>query len=283
MAIHTPSGSILHERARFYHWQGQHNLSIKTFWGGRAHYAVDRGTYAVDDESYLILNQDQSYAITIASDRMVESFCVFFAPHLAESIQHSLTEAAEVLLDTPGGVSAPVRFFERTYPHDAVISPTLRHMHVRLGRGNPEPGWLDEQFHLLMEQLLIVYHATQREVQRVPAMRAATREELYCRLYLARDYAAAMWHMPITLADLAGVACLSPNYFLRMFLQVFHQTPHQFITAKRLESAQKMLVQSDESVTSICAAVGFASLGSFSALFRQQVGLSPAAYRRSKR
>jgi hypothetical protein len=42
MAIHTPSGSILHERARFYRWQGQHNLSIKTFWGGRAQYAVDR-------------------------------------------------------------------------------------------------------------------------------------------------------------------------------------------------------------------------------------------------
>ncbi|MBA3357135.1 MAG: helix-turn-helix transcriptional regulator [Pyrinomonadaceae bacterium] len=78
-------------------------------------------------------------------------------------------------------------------------------------------------------------------------------------------------------------ACLSPNHFLRTFKQAFHQTPHQYLTRIRLEHAQGLLAQTNQPVTDVCFAVGFESLGSFSWLFRQRVGLAPEAYRRAKR
>src|SRR5262245_30891739 len=69
---------IISETARRHHWSGAGSLSIKSFRGGEALYDVGRGRYRVGSNSYLILNQNQSYEITIDSEKAVESFCVFF-------------------------------------------------------------------------------------------------------------------------------------------------------------------------------------------------------------
>lgn len=74
------SSFILHERSREYYWEGQSLLSIKAFFSGRALYTLGSGYCAVDDTSYLIVNQDQPYTIAIESDAPVESFCLFFTP-----------------------------------------------------------------------------------------------------------------------------------------------------------------------------------------------------------
>ena len=64
-----------------------------------------------------------------------------------------------------------------------------------------------------------------------------------------------------------------------MFKLAFHQTPIQFLQECRLAAARRLLVATDEPVTSICLAVGFESLGSFSWLFRKRFGLSPRQFR----
>lgn len=53
--------------------------------------------------------------------------------------------------------------------------------------------------------------------------------------------------------------------------------------ALRMERARALLSETGLSVTEVCRAVGYASLGSFSALFKRQVGLSPDEYRRAIR
>ncbi|MCX6046668.1 MAG: AraC family transcriptional regulator, partial [Chloroflexi bacterium] len=73
--------------------------------------------------------------------------------------------------------------------------------------------------------LLAIHHATYQEIETLPALRAATREELYRRLHWARDYIASAYSQPTTLETLARIACLSPTHFLRTFKQLFHQTP----------------------------------------------------------
>jgi AraC-like DNA-binding protein len=134
-----------------------------------------------------------------------------------------------------------------------------------------------------MQRLLRVHRQIYKEVEALDAVRASTREELYRRLHRARDYAQARFDQPLTLEEMAQIACLSPNHFLRTFRQVFRQSPHQYLTALRMERAQKLLAVTELSVTEICYAVGFASLGSFSWLFRRHFGISPEAYRQRKK
>jgi len=278
------AGYILHARARAYQWEGDGWLSIKSFVAGRALYEADDGRFAVDDTSYLVLNHGQPYTLTIAEPRPVESLCVFFAPGVAAEVQHGLTAPTARLLDEPQRrAAAATPFVERTYRHDALVSPALFALRAHLNAGQWDPVDLQERVHTLLQRLLQARQGVSREVEALPAVRAATRAEIYRRVYRAVDYARAMVDQPLTLAELGGVAGLSPTHLLRLFPQVVGQTPHQYVITTRLERAQQLLRHTERPITDICDAVGFQSLGSFSWLFRRRLGLSPEAYRRQFR
>jgi AraC-like DNA-binding protein len=84
---------------------------------------------------------------------------------------------------------------------------------------------------------------------------------------------------PLDLAQLSRQAGFSRYHFIRAFRRAFGTTPHQYLTLKRIEKAKTLLIAGDISVTDVCFAVGFQSLGSFSALFSKHVGCSPQTYR----
>jgi AraC family transcriptional regulator len=272
---------ILHASAGRYAWQGEGWLSIKSFSGGRAQYSVGSGYHAVSDDCYLILNHGRRYAIEIESKMPVESFCVFFAPHFAADALCNSRASDRALLDSDWQSSVNSEFFEKTYLHDRVVTPVLRNL-KRLHR-HCEPLELEEQMHRLVAALVKVHGETVREADRLPNTRAATRNELYRRAARARDFTEAMFAEPITLKEIAAAAALSPNHLLRVFAQVYGQTPHQFLTARRIAEAKRLLANTEMSVTEICFAIGFQSLGSFSSLFQRRVGMSPALFRASNK
>jgi AraC-like DNA-binding protein len=103
--------------------------------------------------------------------------------------------------------------------------------------------------------------------------------QIHQSLRLARTYLDRHYDRPITIKQVSQEAALSPYHFIRMFQRVYKQTPHQYVIQRRIEKAKTLLRSSDLSITDICAAVGFESLGSFSALFRRETGLSPSTYR----
>lgn len=85
---------------------------------------------------------------------------------------------------------------------------------------------------------------------------------------------------PLSLDDMADIACFSPFHFNRLFKEVTGIPPSQFLYALRLDHAKRLLVTSDLNVTDICFEVGYNSLGSFTNRFTDLVGLSPNAFRK---
>lgn len=98
-------------------------------------------------------------------------------------------------------------------------------------------------------------------------------------LQRVREIIDAQYSQPLNLNELSQAANLSRYHFLRAFRGVFHMTPHEYLTRKRIERAKELLAESDLLVTEICFEVGFESLGSFSTLFHRIVGWSPSIYR----
>ncbi|MEO1580537.1 MAG: helix-turn-helix transcriptional regulator [Pseudomonadota bacterium] len=74
-------------------------------------------------------------------------------------------------------------------------------------------------------------------------------------------------------------AAMSRFHFVRQFKAVFGEAPVQYRMRARLNNAKQLLLNSDQSVTDICMAVGFSSLGSFNSLFAKHFGHAPSAYR----
>jgi AraC-like DNA-binding protein len=97
---------------------------------------------------------------------------------------------------------------------------------------------------------------------------------LRARDAIDRDYAQAL-----DISALAGIALVSEAHFIRTFRATFGEPPHRYLQRRRVERAMALLRTTDRSVTDICFAVGFASLGSFSRTFSTIVGRSPSAFR----
>ena len=108
-------------------------------------------------------------------------------------------------------------------------------------------------------------------------------EETFARLYRSREFLAGSLDQRVRLSDAASQACLSPFHYHRMFVRAFGETPHDFLTRRRIDRAKQLLARDECPVTEVCLAVGYESLGSFSSLFRSAVGRSPLEYRRSLR
>jgi AraC-like DNA-binding protein len=100
-------------------------------------------------------------------------------------------------------------------------------------------------------------------------------------LQRSKDLADVRYRDPITVADLARVAGLSPWHFSREFRRTFGESPHQYLLTRRLERAAALLRGTDRSVTDICFLVGLTSVGSFTTSFGRMFGKTPTAYRAS--
>ena len=101
------------------------------------------------------------------------------------------------------------------------------------------------------------------------------------RLSRARERLALLDVSP-TIAELAREAETSPFHFIRLFEAAFGTTPHQYRVHVRIAEARRLLA-SGQPVTDVCMAVGFSSLGSFSASFARRVGQAPSIYQRRMR
>ena len=102
--------------------------------------------------------------------------------------------------------------------------------------------------------------------------------DLLVHLRRARDLADRHYAEPLDLGTLAAAAGVSRFHFLRSFAATYGRTPSAYLAERRIERAQDLLRATNLTVTEVCMAVGYSSLGSFSDKFRRLVGMSPSAY-----
>jgi AraC family transcriptional regulator len=87
----------------------------------------------------------------------------------------------------------------------------------------------------------------------------------------------------VSLAALASDAGLSRFHFCRAFKQSAGLSPHAWLRQHRLEQAMKTLRDTDESIVSVAAELGYTSQSAFAAAFRRLTGETPSDWRRRTR
>jgi transcriptional regulator GlxA family with amidase domain len=86
----------------------------------------------------------------------------------------------------------------------------------------------------------------------------------------------------ITTKDLAALARLSLFHFCRAFRDSFGESPHGYVTRRRVERAQGLMLTTNASLGQIAADCGFTDQAHLSKLFRRIVGESPGVWRRAR-
>jgi AraC-like DNA-binding protein len=107
--------------------------------------------------------------------------------------------------------------------------------------------------------------------------------DVYKKIVDAKVFIDEHFDSPIDLDAIAGEACLSRYHFHRLFRRIYRRTPHQYLTFKRIDHAQRMLAAKDCTVGEVCMRVGFESIGSFSLLFKKEIGVAPGEYREASK
>ena len=87
----------------------------------------------------------------------------------------------------------------------------------------------------------------------------------------------------VRLPDLAARAGLSVHHFGRAFRTSTGITPRRFIEQRRIERARSLIDDTNQPLSAIAAATGFATQSHLTTAFRRATGFTPAAYRRGRR
>ncbi len=84
----------------------------------------------------------------------------------------------------------------------------------------------------------------------------------------------------ISVADVARAVDLHPNYAMQLFKRTLGVSIADYVIRHRLDTAQALLVSSDDDIAGVAFASGFGSLSRFYEAFNARFATSPAKFRR---
>lgn len=101
-------------------------------------------------------------------------------------------------------------------------------------------------------------------------------------IFQLEPFISSKYYENITAKQLAEMLYISPRQLARIVHERYNAPLHKVITKTRLESAAKLLSESNLPVEEISSAVGFSTKSCFYRAFRKEYNMTPIAYRKSK-
>jgi AraC family transcriptional regulator len=130
--------------------------------------------------------------------------------------------------------------------------------------------------HLLARRLLVTYCGVELPDAKLPGSKMSeTAIRTVC------DFIEEHLSTQITLEDLAALVHLSPFHFARCFKASTGLAPHQYLIARRMELAKRLVLTTTLTVSQIGWSIGYENISHFRRLFALHIGVTPGAIRRA--
>lgn len=102
-------------------------------------------------------------------------------------------------------------------------------------------------------------------------------------VYTALRYLENNYFQNVNVSRLAAELGVTRSYFTSLFTEKTGLSPYNYLTELRVGKARDLLENSDLRISEVAYSVGFSGLERFSEMFKKYTGLSPVAYRNSKK
>lgn len=253
---------------RYYTGWVEAPFSVKGVRSGIGVWKTEGREFTVGPDAFMLVNEGQSYELTIESAAFVHTKCLFFDPKLIADVAGSVT--ARRLLDEP----APKQreFSNALRPRDGVIQNLLE----------TSRPLTDDDFVHAAEFLVAGEQERAFALDRLALVNGTLRADVFLRLERSADLMIEGAGQRLSLDRIAKESDLSPYHFHRLFRAAYKVTPLEFLTEQRLRRARRLLMTTDLDLDSICLSIGLESASSFSRLFKRRFGQSPGRYRNSQ-
>lgn len=87
----------------------------------------------------------------------------------------------------------------------------------------------------------------------------------------------------VSVADMADAVSYSLYHFCRLFSQVVHHTPYDYLMRRRLSEAARVLAATDQRIIDVAFRYRFSSPETFSRAFKRMFGIQPNRWRKEQR
>ena len=100
------------------------------------------------------------------------------------------------------------------------------------------------------------------------------------KIIKAINYINENLHKNILIKELSDMCCCSNDYFSRIFLKIMGTRPIDYINLKKIETAQLLLITSDDPIEKISLEIGVDNYPYFNRLFKKYSRCTPGEYRK---
>lgn len=115
-------------------------------------------------------------------------------------------------------------------------------------------------------------------IENIPAPQSSVRTQ--AQLQIMMQYIHKNYPYQISLDDIARTVSLSKSSILNIFNQNIHTSPIKYLVNYRLKRAAKLLITTEDNISSIARDTGFENTGYFCRKFKEVFQLTPSGYRK---
>lgn len=133
---------------------------------------------------------------------------------------------------------------------------------------------------LLLQCLELIARTGKRDLLCTEGFQPNFEEKENDRINDIYTYTLANFRSPITTAEIAKVACLSPHSFCRYFKSRTKKNYSRLLQELRVGDACKLLIESDKTTAQICMESGFNNITNFYRYFKEITGKTPNEFKK---
>jgi AraC-like DNA-binding protein len=240
------------------HWHDYYELGYVL--EGQATHIVNGVAQRAEPGTAFLLSPADFHAFEASGPHGLRLVNAVLHPELVERTLESLLPADELAL--PWSV-----------PHlPAVVADDVRRVCEELS--SRRPGW-DVLVESSLRALLVLLARGVAGTEAPSGAAAAGSPPAHLRRALR--YVERHFREPLTLAQVAAVAHLSPHWFSEQFRRATGESFQSFLKRRRLQFARSLIESTELGVTEVCHAAGFNDPSYFGRAYRDRYGVTPSS------
>jgi YesN/AraC family two-component response regulator len=234
---------------------------------GERYYFIRDRTFHIRSGDLVLINTQELHKTSAAERPEHERVVIYFF----ESFLHqTYSEHMDLLLGPFRQESPVLRFRSKEMPYvESLISMMVKEMQVK------QAGSEIRMKHIAIDLLLLAArHPNKKEMTPLPLD-----SPLHQKISDIARFIGSHISDDLTLSSLAKIFYISPYYLSRTFKEVTGFTLTEYVHTVRIRQAQKLLKESNLSITEISSSVGFDNFSHFGKIFKKFTSRSPREYR----